>query len=180
MRIVIILLIIVIMPFSAFSAGLTPWEFGMSKSEVSSFSKYGPYRTFSNGDIETYNGIYDGKAENVQFFFDNNDKLARIGVYLYEGTDIKEAQKAWKRAYDSFTQKYGKIEIFGTKRSSENKPIDATSLSIAAAANVDMTSELSPINQPKDMFVSSKFWSQDVQGTRYYWVTIFLDNPNSH
>ena len=88
------------------TAGFPPWEFGMSKSDVMGFSKFGPYKSFSNGDLETYNGIYDGKKQNIQFFF-NAKGLHRISVYLYEGKDIDDARAMWRQAYESLMKKYG-------------------------------------------------------------------------
>ena len=49
--------------------GLAPWHFHMTPQEVMAFADYGPYRSFSNGDLETFTGLFDGKKENVQFFF---------------------------------------------------------------------------------------------------------------
>jgi hypothetical protein len=79
-------------------AGLPPWQFGMSKDEVVGFSDFGPYKSFRNGDVETYNGLFDGRKGNVQFFF-NDSGLRRIGVYEYEGKDGTLANAAWMRSY---------------------------------------------------------------------------------
>jgi len=156
----------------------------MSKSEVSSFSEFGPYRTFSNGDIETFAGIYDGKKENVQFFFDARG-LRRIGVYLYEGLDIQEARVAWRRAYESLVRNYGEVETpdirmgerIGSPPADGSAPSEAEILSLAAAVNVDVVgkTQMAPIVQPKDMFVFSSFWRHQVQGKRFFYVTINID-----
>lgn len=158
------------------SAGLAPWEFGMSKAQVRSFERYGPYRSFTNGDLETYGGIYDERKENVQFFFDN-DKLRRIGVYLYEGTDPEAAREVWRQAYESLTRKYGKIETPGVVVKPGTNPADSEALSVAAAAALIFSEkvQMAPVNQPSDMFVFSSFFRRDVQGSRYYWVVINLD-----
>lgn len=131
----------------------------MSKAEVGSLSEFGPYRTFSNGDLETFNGIYDGKKENVQFFFDANG-LRRIGVYLYEGHDLNVARGVWRKAYDSLAKKFGKAETPDIKVASNNEPANSESLSIAASVNVDIAgkTQMAPVGQPKDMFVFSSFW----------------------
>ena len=55
---------------AAAGAGLPPWQFGMTKAEVASFREFGPYKTFSNGDIETFNGRFRERKQNVQFFFE--------------------------------------------------------------------------------------------------------------
>lgn len=58
----------------------------MSHAQVAAVEGFGPHRSFRNGDLETYNTIFDGRFENFQFFF-RDDKLRRIGVYTFEGTD---------------------------------------------------------------------------------------------
>ena len=84
-------------PLAAPAAGLPPWKFGMTKAEVASFKEFGPYKDFSNGDLETFNGRFHGRKENVQFFFDGG-RLRRVGVYLGEGTDSKKAVATFQRA----------------------------------------------------------------------------------
>ncbi len=154
-----------------FSAGLPPWEFGMSKSEVSAFTEFGPYRAFPNGDIETFNGIFDGKKENIQFFFDAKG-LRRIGVYVYEGKDLDAASEAWQRAYESLERNFGKIETPALSI----EPANSEALSIAAAAYVDLFGkiQIAPVDQPKAMFVFSSFRRDKVQGARYFYVIIFF------
>ncbi len=168
----IILAAALAMPVAAFSAGLAPWEFGMSKAQVSSFKDYGPYRTFSNGDLETYAGLYDGKKENVQFFF-KDDKLGRIGLYLYEGTDTEAARQVWKQAYQSLARKYGRIETPGIASASND--VEALSLAAAAALKTAEKLQMAPARQPAGMSVFSSYFTKEVQGTRYYWVTVILD-----
>lgn len=51
----------------AFAGGFGPWSFGMSADQIQAVTASGPYRPFSNGDLETYNGDFGGKQENVQF-----------------------------------------------------------------------------------------------------------------
>ena len=99
-------------PLAASAAGLAPWKFGMTKAEVASYKEFGPYKNFSNGDLETFNGRFHGRKENIQFFFDGG-RLRRIGVYLGEGTDSKKAIATFQRAYELLQQDYGKIEVPG-------------------------------------------------------------------
>src|SRR4030095_10845803 len=75
--------------------------------KVVSFAAFGPYRTFKNGDVETFNGRFHGHKENIQFFFDRTG-LCRIGVYMYEGKDVKQGIPAWRRAYELLQKDYGK------------------------------------------------------------------------
>ena len=85
-------LMVAVFAQKAVAAGLPPWELGMSKGEVTSKAEFGPYREFKNGDVETYNGLFEGKKENVQFFF-KAEQLRRIGIYLYEGKNLQLAVK---------------------------------------------------------------------------------------
>src|SRR5438046_6285252 len=101
-------------PLAASDAGLPPWKFGMTKAEVMSFKEFGPYKEFSNGDLETFNGRFHGPKENIQFFFDGG-RLRRIGVYLGEGTDSKKAVATFQRAYELLQQAYGKNQVHERK-----------------------------------------------------------------
>lgn len=162
---------------TAFAAGLSPWEFGMSQSKVMSFSEFGHYKTFSNGDVETFNGIYDGEKQNIQFFFGPKG-LRRIGVYLYEGKDLEAARAIWWKAYDSLKKKYGKMEIPGITVKPGSDPADSEPLSIAAAANVNAggKTQMAPAVQPENIFIFSSFLSHEIQGTRFYLVIINFDS----
>src|SRR6266568_9224430 len=92
-----LILFALLLPTRASAAGLPPWKFGMTKAEVASFKEFGPYKEFSNGDLETFNGRFHGRKENIQFFFQDG-RLHRIGIYLGEGTDPKKAVSAFQRA----------------------------------------------------------------------------------
>ena len=89
-RIILAIAFTLLVPKFALCAGLSPWQFGMAKEQVASFKRFGPYRTFSNGDLETFKGVYRGQKHNVQFYFEN-DRLIRIAVSLGEGTDRDKA-----------------------------------------------------------------------------------------
>jgi hypothetical protein len=171
------LLLAMACPVVSAAAGLHPWELGMSKSQVSSFGEFGPYRAFPNGDIETFNGIYDGTKENIQFFFDAEGLLRRIGVYLYEGKDIQAARAAWRRVYESLTKNYGRVETPGVRIDANSGPVNSEILSMAAAANVEAVgkTQMAPVDQPKDMFVFSSFMRREVQGAHYLYVIVYFD-----
>jgi len=57
-----------LLPLAASAAGLPPWKFGMTKAEVASYKEFGPYKKFSNGDLETFNGRFHGRKENIHSF----------------------------------------------------------------------------------------------------------------
>jgi hypothetical protein len=164
---------------SASAAGVSPWQFGMSKSQVASFKEFGPYKQFSNGDLETYNGRFRGRKENVQFFF-QGDRLRRIGVFLYEGTDPKGGVPAWRSAYEALQKDYGKVSMPGIRVATKSGPVNADMLAIAAAENADVTgnTKMAPAKEPPDMHVFARFFTSIVQGKKWYYVTVVYDsNP---
>jgi hypothetical protein len=176
-RLAIVSLIIApFLPLSAIAAGLAPWQLGMSKSDVASFKEFAPYKQFSNGDLETDNGRFHGQKANVQFFF-QAERLRRIGVYLYEGTDPKGGIPAWRSAYEALRKDYGELSVPDIHVGAGSDPVNADVLAIAAAANTDVTGEtrMLPTAQPAGMHVSARFWSGNVQGRKWYYVTVFYD-----
>lgn len=160
-------------PTLAFSAALPPWQFGMTKEQVASFKQFGPYESFSDGDLETYNGIYHGHKENIQFFFRSN-RLIRIGVYLGETTDKNKAIAAFRKMYGILERDYGKLKIpeehEGTKSNPEVR-------AIFAAMNADLSGQTSaiPVRQPKDVHVVGAIDARNAQGGRWFYITIVFD-----
>jgi hypothetical protein len=171
------LFITALLPISGFAAGLAPWEFGMTKAQVASFKQFGPYRSFSNGDLETFNGLYRGTKHNIQFFFDRAGRLQRIGVYLGEGTDGKKAAATFQHAYELLQQEYGKIVVPEMKVDHSSKSAPVAVIAIGAAANADVTgrSHAIPVKQPKDKQVSASIMRGYVKGTKWFYVAIFFD-----
>ena len=86
-----------------------PWKAGMSPAQVRAVSEFGPYRAFGNGDLETYKGRWDGRDENVQFYF-KDGKLARASLYFYEGADPAEAAAHWLTLRRSMARHFGPLE----------------------------------------------------------------------
>jgi hypothetical protein len=160
-------------------SGLPPWHFQMTPQQVTSFTAYGPYDSFSNGDLETYAGSFYGHKENVQFFF-KDGKLARIGVYLYEGQDVKAAATMWSNAYSLLKAKFGEMELPGIQIEPAGGGIQPEAVG-AAAGTVVMTggaARMAPLKQPLDKFVFASFRSAEVQGRTFYYVTVFYDPPH--
>ena len=161
------------------TGGLSPWHFQMTPQEVMAFTKDGPYKSFSNGDLETYSDEFNGQQENVQFFF-KDGKLARIGIYLYEGQDIKVAAKVWGEAYRTLKTKFGEIDLPDIRI----QPADTSSapeiVAAATGANVEVTgkSQMRPIKQPSDEFIFASFRRAPVQGKMLYYVIVFYDPPH--
>jgi len=163
-----------LVPFSTFAAGLPPWKFGMTKTEVASFKEFGPYKTFSNGDLETFNGRYHGRKENIQFFFEGG-RLRRIGVYLGETADPKKAVAMFERAYRALEQDYGKIEVPEMKVSGGGTP--PTVIAVGAMANADVTgkTQMAPVKQPKDISIFSSAYRVYERGKKVFTIAIFFD-----
>jgi hypothetical protein len=147
----------------------------MTKSEVARFKEFGPYKAFSNGDLETFNGRYHGRKENIQFFFEGG-RLRRIGVYLGATSDPKKAVTMFERAYRALEQDYGKIEVPEMKVSGGEAPPPAA-IAAGAMANADVTgkTQMAPVKQPGDMSVFSSAYRVHERGQKVFTVAIFFD-----
>ena len=172
----LLLFVFTLLPLTATAAGLSPWQFGMTPAEVKSFKESGPYKTFSNGDLETFNGRFKGRKENVQFFFQNG-RLRRIGIYLWEGQNPKKGIPVWHRAYELLHADYGRVATPDLKAGPDSEPLNAEVLAIAAAAHADVTgrTEMAPAKQPREMRVSAAFMAHMAREGKSYAVAIFLD-----
>lgn len=160
--------------------GVPPWRFQMTPEEVTSFTELGPYKAFRNGDLETYAAVFDGKKENVQFFF-REGRLARIGIYLYEGQDAKAAAAIWGHAYQILKTNYGDMELPGIQAGSAGRELPPEAIAAAAGANVavNVKTKMAPSRQPVDKFVFADFWRRDVLGQTFYYVAIYYDPPRA-
>ena len=154
-----------------------PWKFGMSPAEVSAVAPYGPYKQFRNGDLETYKGVFEGHEENFQFFFDQDRKLHRIGIYLYEGKDQAAAVKRWLDLYKSIRKE------FGTIAASDNSPLaDATQEARFVERTIQLLEgadeiRMDPVAQPKDAIVSAGLMHGSIEGAVWYYIVLFFDAP---
>lgn len=93
----------------AFAGGFGPWTFGMSADDIRAVDSHGPYRAFSNGDLETYNADFGGKDQNAQFYL-KNGYLWRVAIRMYEGTDLSNATRAWIETYATLERLHGSME----------------------------------------------------------------------
>jgi hypothetical protein len=151
----------------------------MSRDQVASFKDYGPYKTFTNGDLETYDGIFDGHKENIQFFF-NDSGLRRIGVYLYEGGDLATAVSNWTECRATLLRLFGPIETPGMTDSAPDRTAAVKELALKVIARIadGERVQMSPERQPDKLFVYSSFWKSTDQGIDRYYLTIFFDRPH--
>lgn len=159
---------------SAFAGGFGPWSFGMSAEQIRAVSEFGPYKSFSNGDLETYQGEFGGQKENVQFFLKDN-RLWRIGVDTYEGTDLSAAAHVWGRAQSILESEYGALETPNQSAANPESFIESARAIVAGGGKAQMA----PLNQPKEEFVFSSFASYVSGGVTYYFVVVYYDQPSS-
>src|ERR1700730_8057101 len=145
--------LLLLLPQFACAAGLPPWQFGMTKEQVASFKQLGPYKSFSNGDLETYNGIFRGEKYNVQFYFQHN-RLVKITVLFGEGDNRDQAIATFKTVYRLLERQYGKVVIPEEHLAAGSKPnLDASAIAATANADLFRFTHINPLNQPKDMHV---------------------------
>jgi hypothetical protein len=163
-------------PISGWSAGLPPWEFGMSLEQVKSFERFAPYKTFSNGDLESYKGIYQGRKENVQFFFGPRG-LHRIGVYVFEGKDPKKAATAFQRAYAILQRDYGALATPDLHKGRGSEPLTPEVIAIAAVAHAGVLGRTTilPKRQPKGMKVKADVIGLRTRDGPIFAIAIFFD-----
>jgi hypothetical protein len=156
----------------AAAGGFGPWTFGMSVEQIRAVDTHGPYRAFSNGDLETYNADFGGRKENAQFYL-REGRLWRVALRTYEGTGLDDAAAAWKRTYTTLQALHGPVET------PDFPGGDLAALAEAAKARVaggDKT-QMAPVEQPAEAFVFSSFNGHTVAGTTYYTVTVYYDQP---
>jgi hypothetical protein len=147
----------------------------MTPAQVSSFKEFGPYKTFSNGDLETFNGRFRGRKQNIQFYFERG-RLRRIAVDLGEGTDRKKAIAACQQLYELLQRDYGRVTIPENK-SGDGKPIPPAVQAIAATMNADLfgSSHIIPVKQPKEMRIRGSIRSAVVAGQKWFYVGVDFD-----
>ena len=147
----------------------------MTPDQVSAVTAFGPYKTFSNGDLETYKGVFNGREENFQFFFDEQKKLRRIGIYLYEGQDLQAGAKKWVELYTTISKMFGAIETPDNAAPVDDKAnADFSTKAIQVVESTGKT-QMAPINQPDDVFVFSSLMRSNVEGKNIYDVVLYFD-----
>lgn len=160
-------------PTFAGCSGL-PWQFGMSPQEVAAIAECGPYTSFSNGDLETYNGVFDGKSENFQFFFQDGE-LRRIGVYLYEGRDPAAGAEVWLQLYSTLLKLFGSVDTPWNVAPTSEQAEAAFAKKALEVIQIRGKIQMAPMAQPKDAFVFSSFMRNDVGTERLYNVVLYFD-----
>jgi hypothetical protein len=165
---------------SAWAGGLAPWKFGMSHEQVSAFNAQGPYKSFLNGDLETYAGQFNGVDRNVQFYF-NQSGLWRISVVFYEGSDAHAALADWKAAYAALTALYGRVVVNPkATQSAELNNFDNTADAAAYAVEAGAKVQMAPVQQPPEEFLFSSYQRSVMNGKTHYRVVVFLDATHAN
>ncbi len=175
----LLLLLLLWTSVQAQSSMLYPWKFGMTKTEVTSFEKYGPYKDVQvTGGAETFNAIFDGKKTNVSFLFDDKG-LKRIQVWIYEGGSKEDAMKAWSSLYKFMNRSFGTIEVPDIKLDPTGGPLPPDILAIAATANAGITgkTQMAPIKMPPEANVFASLFGREIQGSTYFYLFLFYDRP---
>ena len=160
------------------AAETLPWKFDMSHDDVRAVTRYGPYKSFSDGDLESYKGVFEGHEENFQFAF-RDDKLFRIGVYLYEGTDAQAAAAKWFALHSLMASRYGSLRTPGNVPPADDRPESGTTFETRAIeiATTSGKTAMAPLKQPDDMPVMATLASGMVQGKRWYYVIFAYMHP---
>jgi hypothetical protein len=176
MKPILILITAAISLSTVAGAGLPPWQFGMTPAQVAAFKESGPYKTFSNGDLETFNGRFQGRKTNVQFYFERG-RLRRIAVNLGEGTDRKKAIATCEQLYELLQRNYGPVTIPEDKSPRGAKTAPPGVQAVAATMNADLfgTTHLIPARQPRNMRVVGMVRSVTTGGQKWFYVTLNFD-----
>lgn len=173
MRFLALLAFLVIAP-TALAGGFGPWTFGMTAAEIRGVTDHGPYNTFTNGDLETYNATFCGQKKNVQFYL-KDGRLWRIVVVTYEGKSLDHAADAWAKTYNCLQKLYGALETPGLKGTDVEVLASQAKTRVGKGTKVQMA----PMSQAKGRFVFSSFASYTAKGVTFYRVWVNYDAPSS-
>ena len=178
-----LILVILLLASKASAGGFGPWEFDMSKQEVTSFRKFGPYKAVkSTGGVETPNGVYNGKKTNISFIFHDN-KLKTIQIWAYEGKDFKKSLNAWVGIYDYITKQYGEVEFPDIKSDKKLSRDDIILLFTKTMGNIPeapsgveatIKFQMTPIIQPSDQVIYASYFNHTKYG---YYVFLYVVSP---
>lgn len=174
MRVIVLFVLLVGLAPVALAGGFGPWTFGMTAAEIRAVKSRGPFNTFSNGDLETYNATLCGRKENVQFYL-KEGRLWRIVVVTYEGKDLDQATDRWVSTYSCLTSLHGKLETPGLK----SAKVEGLAGQAKALVGQGTKVQMALISQAKDRFVFSSFDSYVAEGSTFYRVWINYDEPSS-
>lgn len=104
---------LLLVPGCAFATGYLGWSFGMSREQVQAQQEHGPYYPFKNGDLGSQAGPFQGKQVPISFYFDG-DRLVRVMLIAYMGSDIAAAEEAVRSAVTQLNADFGGVELPGS------------------------------------------------------------------
>jgi hypothetical protein len=174
-----------------------PWRLGMSKNEVTAFARYQPYASIAaKHGVETANGTFLGEARRIAFMFDD-DGLAYIQAWEYEGDDFEAAGNGVLRIFDVFEKQFGGATIDGVdlKEGNQATKLDRAVLKLLIAqtlgtaeergdaakrdqgASMTMVFDMRPAQQPDGSRLDAQwgYTSRD----RTYFVCLYQDRPSN-
>ena len=164
-----VLLATLVVAGHARAAEALPWKFGMSPDDVRAVSAFGPYRSFSNGDLETYRGQWDGREENVQFYFADG-KLHRVSVYLYEGADLEDAAVYWAALRRSMERHFGALDTPGNDAKADDRFQDAAKAAVGQGTR-NFIAPVGSVGKP----AYGIFKREQIEGKPVYFVILHFD-----
>ncbi len=173
MRLLAFFALLAIAP-TALASGFGPWTFGMTAAEIRAVTGHGPYNTFTNGDLETYNATFCGQKENVQFYL-KGGHLWRIVVVTYEGNSLDQATEGWVKTYNCLQKLHGALETPSLK----GTDIKVLASQAKALVGKGTKVQMAPVSQAKGRVVFSSFASYAVKGVTFYRVWVNYDAPSS-
>jgi len=166
-------LLLALLSHCAYAQDIGAWKFGMSADEIRAQATFGPYKAFSNGDLETYNGSFAGAKRNFQFYL-RDGKLWRIAIRMYEGRDLDQATIVWRETYAALSQEFGAIE---TPKMVAG-PVENLAQQARKLVEAGSKAQMAPVKQHSGEFVFSTFASgKPPVGGTVYMVTINVDRP---
>ena len=169
---IIATLVLLVASASAFAGDFGPWAFGMSQKQVLAHKEMGPFKSFSNGDLETYSGVFGGKARNFQFYF-RDGHLWRVAIRIYEGKSIDDAGAACQETYIALQERFGPIETPEMDGKTASEVCTQAKARVAAGNK----GQMAPAIQPDGEFVFATFARLDHNREPFYMVTVNLDPP---
>jgi len=179
-------------PGAAYTIG--PWKLGMTREEVKSFLKFGPYTLVAaTGGLETAHGTFQDQPANVCFGFDTQG-LSYIQVWKYEGKEYASAKSAALDVFRLFRDEFGGAQMNGIHRG-DGKPLDAGAVEavlekvlgtahelgkkLASERKVwaTFTLDMDPEKQPLDNKLHAQFIYSAQHDTFY--IFVFQDRPSA-
>lgn len=155
------------------AAGYGPWKLGMSKGDVMSVRKYGPYKDVAvTGGVETANGYFGDNRANVSFVF-GAAGLRKIQIWAYEGKSLKDAAAAWFGVYEYFHRQYGRVEcaVLGLPDPIEEVAFTSRVRELLSTKRGELVRlQMAPTPMPDAMTVFSSLFQEPRLGVYYVFV----------